>query len=188
MKISLLEGPRRNYHYYNPSRETGHPNHAAARTPVKVLFVCEDNSALSIMAESILRAEAPARFSAASAGCRAAHGVHPSVIEFLAAHHLPVANLVPKSVAQFRGPGAAQVDFVITLSDAAEACCGDWPGKPLIVHWNIDGAGNLDTEEALRDGFWTLKRRIAMFAALPHGKLSRRVLERRMLTLQAGYL
>ena len=140
------------------------------------------------MAESILRAEAPARFTAFSAGCVPAQSVAPHVIEFLAAHHLPTSGLWPKGVAQFRAPGAPHVDFVITLSEAAEECCAEWPGKPLIVHWNIDGVESLHTEEAMRDAFWTLKRRIAMFAALPHGKLSRRVLERRMLTLQAGYL
>ena len=155
---------------------------------MNVLFVCEDNSALSIMAESILRAEAPARFSAFSAGCRPAQAVSPYVIEFLAAHHLPTSGLSPKGVAQFRAPGAAHLDIVITLSEAAEECCGEWPGKPLVAHWNIDDAESTHPEEALRDSFWTLKRRIAMFAALPHGKLSRRVLERRMLTLQAGYL
>lgn len=154
---------------------------------MNVLFVCEDNSALSIMAESILRAEAPTRFIAMSAGCTPAAAVQPHVIDFLAAHHLPVAGLRPKGVAQFRAIGSPQADLVITLSEAAEQCCRDWPGAPLVAHWDIDGAEE-SGEEALRDSFWTLKRRIAMFAALPHGKLSRRVLERRMLTLQAGYL
>ena len=140
------------------------------------------------MAESILRAEAPARFSAFSAGCRPTQAVSAYVIEFLAAHHLPTSGLSPKDVGQFRGPGAAQLDFVITLSEAAEECCGDWPGKPLVAQWDIDNVENTHPEDALRDCFWTLRRRIAMFAALPHGKLSRRGLERRMLTLQAGYL
>jgi protein-tyrosine-phosphatase len=140
------------------------------------------------MAESILRAEAPARFIAMSAGCTPAPAVDARAIEFLAAHHLPVANLAPKDVAQFRGPGAPHIDLVITLSDAAEGCCRDWPGMPLVAHWDIDSVENTHPEEALRDSFWTLKRRIALFAALPHGKISRRVLARRMLTLQAGYL
>ena len=140
------------------------------------------------MAESILRAEAPARFTAFSAGCTPAQSVNPYVIEFLAAHRLPTSSLWPKGIAQFRAPGASHLDFVITLSEAAEECCGEWAGKPVVAHWNIDDAESTRPEEALRDSFWTLKRRIAMFAALPHGKLSRRVLERRMLTLQAGYL
>ena len=40
----------------------------------------------------------------------------------------------------------------------------------------------------LRDYFWTLMRRIKIFASLPHGKLNRRALERRALTLQPSYL
>jgi len=155
---------------------------------VNVLFVCEDNCALSIIAESILRSVAPHRFGAYSAGCATPDALDPEVIEFLADHHMPVAGLHAKSLRDFRAPSAPHMDFIITLSDAAtKEDFSTWPGRPFVAHWNVcdDEAGD---EVELRDYFWTLMRRIKIFASLPHGKLNRRVLERRVLTLQANYL
>ena len=45
-----------------------------------------------------------------------------------------------------------------------------------------------DDEDALRDSFWTLMRRIKIFTSLPHGRLSRRLLEQRARTLEPSYL
>ena len=154
---------------------------------MNVLFICADNSRLSIMAESILKAVAPTRFSAFSAGCKAAKALDGEVLEFLAAHRMPVAGLRPKSLDEFRLANSPRLDFVITLCErAADDCGADWPGTPFITHWAVqdDGAG----EETLRDVFWTLMRRINILASLPQGKLSRHQLQRRALTLQASYL
>jgi protein-tyrosine-phosphatase len=157
---------------------------------VNVLFVCENNSALSIMAEAILSSIAPGRFGAHSAGCFPAPVVQPEVVEFLATHHMPVARLRPKSLQTFRTPGGPRMDFIITLCDAAaETDYSAWPGSPFVAHWNvIDAYATGEADEALRDNFWTLQRRIKIFTSLPQGKLNRRVLERRALTLQPGYL
>ena len=152
---------------------------------MNVLFVCEDNSALSIMAEAILSCVAPARFGAHSAGCFPAAAVHPDVIDFLATHHMPVAGLRPKSLQTFRTANAPRMDFIITLCDvAADADYSGWPGTPFVAHWNVlDAYATSEADEALRDNFWTLQRRIKIFASLPPGKLMRRVL-----TLQPSYL
>ena len=157
---------------------------------MNVLFVCEDNSALSIMAEAILTAVAPARFGAYSAGCFPAAAVHPDVVEFLATHHMPVGRLRTKSLQTFRTANALRMDFIITLCDAAaDTDYSGWPGAPFIAHWNVlDAYATSEADEALRDNFWTLQRRIKIFASLPQGKLSRRLLERRALTLQPSYL
>src|SRR5258705_11566761 len=56
---------------------------------VNVLFVCENNSALSIMAEAILNAVAAGRFGAFSAGCYPDGSIDAYTIEFLARHHMP---------------------------------------------------------------------------------------------------
>jgi arsenate reductase (thioredoxin) len=45
-----------------------------------VLFVCNDNAATSIMAESILRSAGGPLFKAHSAGVRPAARLHPAVI------------------------------------------------------------------------------------------------------------
>jgi protein-tyrosine-phosphatase len=149
---------------------------------VNVLFVCEDNAALSIMAEAILRAVAPNRFAAHSAGCFPGGAVNAYALEFLAQHHMPIAGLRSKSLQGFRSSADAKVDFIITLGDvAADEDFSGWPGEPFVAHWNVG-------DDALRDNFWTLMRRIKIFTSLPHGKLSRRRLEQRALRLEPGYL
>jgi len=147
---------------------------------VNVLFVCEDNSALSIMAESILNSVAPGRFHAYSAGCAPRGTLDEHALELLSAHNLSVERAQAKSLEQLRA-SATRMDFVITLCDAAAAePFAEWPGEPFVAHWNVE-------ERELRDSFWTLMRRINIFASLPQGKLSRRALERRARTLEAGY-
>jgi len=157
---------------------------------VNVLFVCEDNSALSIMAESILKSVAPGRFGAFSAGCLPGASVNRSVLDFLSMHHLPVADLRTKSLESFRSSRTARIDFIITLCDlAASESFADWPGAPFAAHWDVQGRNDGgQTDEALRDHFWTLMRRIKILASLPQGKLSLRLLQRRALTLEPSYL
>ena len=155
-------------------------------TIMNVLFVCEDNCALSIMAESILRAVAPQRFGSFSAGCASRDAIDVEVLEFLASHRMPVDGLRAKTLEAFRAPSAPPMDFIITLSAAAaKQDFSAWPGQPFVAQWNI--CDDLADAE-LRDYFWTLMRRIKIFASLPHGKLTRRTLERRVLTLQPSYL
>ena len=153
---------------------------------MNVLFICEDNSALSIMAEAILSCVAPARFGAYSAGCFPAAAVQPDVIEFLATHQMPVSRLRTKSLHTFRAASSPRMAFIITLCDtAADTDYSGWPGNPFVAHWNVmDAYATSEADEALRDNFWTLQRRIKIFASLPHAKLCRRVLEQ----LQPSYL
>ena len=157
------------------------------KNTVNVLFVCHDNCALSLMAESILRAVGAARFEAYSAGAVRDGRINPDVLDFLSQHRLPVNGLWSKGIDHFRLPGAPHIDFIITLCETAAAQqFSDWADRPFVVHWNLEASKNAD--DALRDSFWTLMRRIETFASLPKGKLNRRVLERRALTLQASHL
>ena len=144
---------------------------------LNVLFVCDENCTLSLMAESILAEVGAPRFRAYSAGIESR----------CCGHRLPVTGLRPKPLEEFRCDNAARMDFIITLSEAAAHELADWPGEPFVAHWNVraDGA---EGDESHRDQFWTLMRRIKIFTSLPHGGITRRVLERRALTLQPSYL
>jgi arsenate reductase len=154
---------------------------------MNVLFVCEDCS-LGLMAESILTTLGDGRFHAYSAGYAPGRRANLSVIEFLASHHMRVTGLRPKGLDRFRAADAPPMDFIITLAGVEENFA-DWPGHPFVAHWNVLGECDDITDEATqRDAFWTLMRRIKIFASLPQGALNRRVLERRALTLQANYL
>lgn len=152
---------------------------------MNVLFVCEDCS-LGLMAESILNALGNGRFHAYSAGRAPAQAASRAAIDFLAQHHMRVDGLRPKSVEGFRAGNATRMDFIITLGELDESFA-DWPGAPFVAHWNVPD--DCDVREATqRDAFWTLMRRIKIFASLPQGSLNRRVLERRAITLQPSYL
>ncbi len=151
---------------------------------LNVLFVCDDSCALSLIAESILTSVGSPRFRAFSAGACAAH---PEVLDLLAGYNLPVANLRGKPLDEFRAANAPRMDFIITLCERAAQELGDWPGEPFIAHWNIRAEG-VESEEAHRDQFWTLMRRIKIFTSLPHGEINKRTLQRRALTLQPSYL
>ncbi len=157
--------------------------------PVNVLFICEDNCALSLMAESILATVGDGRFRAYSAGCAPARAPSRRVIEFLARHHMHTADLRSKTLEAFRRE-APPMDFIITLSDAvADESFAGWPGAPFVAHWNVhDEDDDMTSEATLRQAFWTLWRRIKIFASLPQGTLNRRALERRAVTLEASYL
>jgi len=142
------------------------------------------------MAESILRSVGASRFNAFSAGALRRAPVNAYVLEFLSQHHLPVAGLWSKTLDHFRTPESPRMDFIITLCDAAASeRFPDWPGVPFIAHWNVDTEGAAaDADDAMRDSFWTLMRRIKIFTSLPHGKLNRRLLEQRARTLEPSYL
>ena len=154
---------------------------------LNVLFVCDENCALSLMAESILASAGAPRFRAFSAGIACRRPANADVLEFLAGHNLPVASLRAKALEEFRASTAPRMDFIITLCEAAANELADWPGEPFVAHWNIRADG-LESEESHRDQFWTLMRRIKIFTSLPHGEINKRVLQRRALTLQPSYL
>ncbi|HET7362580.1 MAG TPA: arsenate reductase ArsC [Burkholderiales bacterium] len=156
---------------------------------MNVLFVCDDNCAVSLMAESILATVGNGRFHAYSAGCAPAGSASRPVIDFLADHNMHTGGLRPKALEAVRR-GAPPMDFIITLCDAALGeSFADWPGAPFVAHWNVHEEDDDPQSEATqREVFWTLWRRIKIFASLPQGTLNRRVLERRAVTLEASYL
>jgi arsenate reductase len=155
---------------------------------MNVLFVCDDCS-LALMAESILATLGDGRFRAHSAGYAPARTANRIVLDFLARHHMRIDGLAAKGLERFRTAPAPRMDFIITLADVGAELFTDWPGAPFIAHWNVrDASDDLRDEATLRDAFWTLMRRIKIFASLPQGSLNRRVLERRALTLEASYL
>jgi len=159
---------------------------------MNVLFVCSDNTVLSIMAESILKGISSNHFGVFSAGCLPRAALDEYVLQLLKAHHLPVLGVHPKGLHAVRFPTAPKMDFIITLSDvAAEEPWADWAGEPLVAHWQVwdrDAAVLATPEAMVRDAFWTLRRRIQIFASLLQRKLSPPILQRRARTLSPSYL
>ncbi len=146
--------------------------------PYNVLFLCTGNSARSIMAEAIMNERGRPNFVAYSAGSHPTGKVRPEALRELEAAQLPTSGLRSKSWDEFARPGAPQLDFVFTVCDkAANEVCPVWPGQPVTAHWGVpDPAAVRGTKEqiqqAFREAFFLLERRIGLFLSLPLSTLS----------------
>jgi len=134
-----------------------------------VLFLCTGNSARSIIAEALLRAEAGERFRCYSAGSRPTGRINPLALELLERNHLPTASLRSKSWDEFAAPGAPQLDFIFTVCDnAAGEVCPIWPGHPVTAHWGLPDPAAVtespaEQAAAFRETFRVLETRIRFF-------------------------
>jgi len=152
--------------------------------PYNVLFLCTGNSARSIMAEAIMNKKGQPNFVAYSAGSRPSAMVRREALQQLEAAHLPTSGLRSKSWDEFAQPKAPQLDFVFTVCDnAANEACPIWPGQPMTAHWGVpDPAAAQGTkeqvEQAFREAFILLNRRISLFLSLPLSTLSRMSLKK----------
>jgi len=138
-----------------------------------VLFICTGNSARSIFAESILRAEASDKFTAFSAGVAPQSELNPFAVELLKSKGHDVSALRAKNVGEFQGEAAPKLDFVFTVCDlAANEECPPWLGQPISAHWGMPDPVKVqgtDAEKrlAFQQAYGLLRNRIRAFAALP---------------------
>jgi arsenate reductase len=129
------------------------------------------------MAEAIMNGKGRPNFTAYSAGSRPSGAVRPEAIAELENAHLRTEGLRSKNWDEFARPGAPHIDFVFTVCDnAAKEVCPVWPGHPVTAHWGVpDPAAARGTAEeiqdAYREAFVTLERRIDLFLALPIGSI-----------------
>ena len=142
------------------------------RTRWNVLFLCTGNSARSVMAESICNTEWRERLCGFSAGSDPTGEVHPAALRLLRTLGHDTSALRSKSWDAFAEPGAPEMDFVITVCDAAAGeVCPAWPGQPMSAHWGMpDPARATGTEAeiavAFDQAYAMLDRRIGIFANL----------------------
>ena len=153
---------------------------------LNVLFLCTSNSARSIMAESILGKEGATNFQAFSAGSIPRGVVNPIAVKVLASFGYPTDKLLSKSWEVFTAPDAPNMDFVITVCDAAAGeSCPLWPGQPISAHWGIEDpaaveGGDIDKERAFVTALRNLRNRISIFTSLPIASLGRLPLTARL--------
>ncbi len=161
----------------NPETEPMHYN---------VLFLCTGNSARSIMAEAILNAKGPPRFTAYSAGSNPAGKVRPEALRQLETARLPTTGLRSKSWDEFVLPTSPKLDLILTVCDhAAREVCPIWPGQPATAHWGIPDPAAVrgapeDIERAFREAYFQLDRRISLLLSLPIAALDRLALKREL--------
>lgn len=148
-----------------------------------VLFICSGNSARSIFAEALLRAEAGDRFNAFSAGTHPFSALNPFALQVLETKGHDISCLRAKNVAEFQGPDAPRMDFVFTVCDAAaNEECPAWEGQPVSAHWGVPDpvkAQGTDAEKSLafQQAYGRLRNRILAFSSLPISSLDRMSLQ-----------
>lgn len=157
-----------------------------ADRPLNVLFLCQANSARSIMAEAALNREGIGRFKAYSAGSHPRGEVHPLALNLLHELNYDTKFVRSKSWDEFSGPDAPQMDFVFTVcDDVAGEVCPIWPGYPMTAHWGVPDPAKVegtDAEKALAfaDAYRMLNQRISIFANLPWDRIDREGMQERL--------
>jgi protein-tyrosine-phosphatase len=148
---------------------TGPQREAADEAPIRVLFLCTQNSARSQIAEALLGRKGGARFSVASAGVQPARTVHPEAIAALARAGIDWSAARPKDVSVFED---VEWDMIITTCDRIREHCPSFPGQPIYAHWGVPdpveaerGAAAFDETVAL------LAWRLDLMLALPPASL-----------------
>ncbi|PRY26968.1 ArsR family transcriptional regulator [Aliiruegeria haliotis] len=150
------------------------------------LFICVGNSARSIFAETLLRAEAGDRFNVFSAGTRPQSELNPFALELLAGKEHDISGLRAKNLGEFQQDDAPVMDFIFTVCDlAANEDCPAWRGQPISAHWGVPDpvrADGTDAEKrlAFQQAYGQLRNRIRAFSALPVETLDRASLQRRV--------
>ena len=100
----------------------------------RVIFLCTHNSARSQMAEGMLRAWAPARFEAFSAGTVRTE-LRPEAVEAMREIGIDISAQLSKSIDQL---GGRRFDRLVTVCDEAREACPTLPGVRRQEHWQID--------------------------------------------------
>lgn len=151
-----------------------------------VLFLCNANSARSLMAEAILQRESMGRFRGFSAGAMPAAAPHPQTLALLKRLNHDTGFARSKSWDEFALPDAPEMDFVFTVCDQASAeQCPVWPGQPMSAHWGVPDpvavAGN-DAQQAVafNDAYAMLRNRISIFVNLPIAALDKLSLQKHL--------
>lgn len=138
-----------------------------------ILFLCTGNSARSILGEVIATSASNGRLIGYSAGSTPTGVVNPHAIEIARQYGYDLSKLRSKNWDEFSVPGAPEMDFIITLCDAAAGeVCPIWPGHPVSAHWGFpDPAKAQGGDSAVHEAFMRveieLKKRIELLANLP---------------------
>ena len=116
--------------------------------PLRVLFLCTENSARSQMAEALLRHLSGGHIEAYSAGSQPTD-VHPLARQVLEAGGIETEGLRAKSLDEFAGQ---TFNSIVTVCDRVRESCPTFPGDPECIHWSLADPARVhgSLEERLR--------------------------------------
>lgn len=152
----------------------------------RVLFLCTENSARSILAEAIANRLGKGRLRAFSAGSHPTGKVNPHALELLIDLGYETAHLCSKSWSEFTRPDLPAMDIVITVcDDAARETCPVWPGHPITAHWGCPDpakarGSSRDIRSAFVETYHILEQRIRALVELPIETLDQSTLQREL--------
>ncbi|MDI6631718.1 MAG: arsenate reductase ArsC [Bacillota bacterium] len=130
--------------------------------PLKVFFLCTQNSCRSQMAEGWARHLKKGVIEAFSAGTAPA-AVHPLAVRVMAEAGVDISGQRSKSIEEFRGQ---DFDAVITLCDEARESCPVPPPARKVVHHSFpDPAKNEGSEEEVLATFRRVRDLLRDFVA-----------------------
>lgn len=123
----------------------------AYQTPLRVLFLCTENSARSQMAEALLRQLSHGMIEAFSAGSYPAEQVHPLAIKVMEHIGIDMRQAHPKHIDEFRNQ---HFNAIVTVCDRVREDCPDFPGGPERIHWSFPDPARVEgSEEAQYNAF-----------------------------------
>jgi ArsR family transcriptional regulator, arsenate/arsenite/antimonite-responsive transcriptional repressor / arsenate reductase (thioredoxin) len=121
-----------------------------SRKPIRVLFLCTENSARSQMAEALLRHLSQGQVEAFSAGSHPT-SLHPYAVQVMAAMGIDISGQQSKHYNQYLDQS---FDRIVTVCDRVRESCPNFPGDPERIHWSfLDPAAQEGSEEARYHAF-----------------------------------
>jgi len=114
----------------------------------KVLFICNQNSGRSQIAEALLRMLYADRFEVHSAGLVPSQ-VNPYAIRVMAQLGVDMSRQRSKSLDEYQG---AEFDYVITVCDAAKEACPFFPGRQ-VLHHSFSSARSEGSDQEILESF-----------------------------------
>jgi ArsR family transcriptional regulator, arsenate/arsenite/antimonite-responsive transcriptional repressor / arsenate reductase (thioredoxin) len=113
--------------------------------PLRVLFLCTENSARSQMAEALLRHLSHGTVEAFSAGSQPAEDLHPLARRCMERLGIDMSRAVPKHFEVFRGQ---RFDVIVTVCDRVLETCPTFPDDPERIHWSFLDPATVQGSEA----------------------------------------
>ena len=114
--------------------------------PLRVLFLCTENSARSQMAEALLRHLSNGSIELYSAGSHPTK-LHPFAKRVLEDHKIDTRGLRAKPLEEFIGQS---FDCIVTVCDRVRESCPTFPGDPECIHWSFADPNQVEGSEEER--------------------------------------
>lgn len=123
------------------------PEATPPTSPVRILFLCTENSARSQMAEALLRRHSHGALEVVSAGSLPANHIHPLAVKVMTSLGMDIGHQYPKYLEAFRGE---RFDYVVTLCNHLKETCPTFPGDPKRIHWSFADPTLVEGPEEVR--------------------------------------